>query len=170
MTASCKTIHSSSRITRGAIMSDQPNINKTTAYLSATGVLAVASFVLVTPLWVTLPILAVAAVPVAMNPNRKEMFEKIGEDMKSIWEDVKVYGKQDIKAVKNWWDNFSFKQAIAPKTADVPAATEAKSTFNADATSKNDFGANAKPGVEAAVEKAPEVKKAVPAAKPNAPK
>jgi len=150
-------------------MSDQPNINKTTAYLSATGVLAVASFVLVTPLWVTLPILAVAAVPVAMNPNRKEMFEKIGADIKSIWEDVKTYGKQDIKAVKNWWDNFDLKKFVAPKNTEVPAAPESKSTFNADATAKNDFGTSAKPGVEAAVEAAPEVKKAVPAAKPKAP-
>lgn len=147
-------------------MSEHQNSNKTKTYLAAAGVFSLASFVMVTPVLFSLPVIALAALPVALHPNRKEIVSRIGNDLKSLWGDFESHARQDLTRLGKWWDSKVVKQAqepVATRTAEEP------STFK-NASVKQEFGAQAKPGVEAAVEQKPEVKKAIPAAKPNAPK
>jgi len=147
-------------------MSHEPTTNKTTTYFAAFGVFSLASFVVMTPAFFSLPVLALASLPIALNPNRQEMLHRIGAEAKTLWADFKSYATEDMNRVRKWWEKKPATIAAEPVT---PKTAEAPSTFNAKATVKPAFGANAQPGTEKKAEQKP-APKPVPAAKPNTPK
>ncbi|HEX2753107.1 MAG TPA: hypothetical protein VHP34_08420 [Alphaproteobacteria bacterium] len=148
-------------------MSEQAKTNKTTAYLAAAGAFSFASFLVVTPFVYALPVIALAVVPVAIHPKREQILTKIGQDLKSLWSDLKIHATEDMNSLRQWWHSKAPAQKeaapVATKTAEEP------STFNATATVKPTFEVNAQPGVEVKAEQKP-TQKPVPAAKPNTPK
>lgn len=147
-------------------ISEQAKTNKTTAYLAAAGVFSFASFLVVTPFVYALPVLALAAVPVIVHPQREKLLKNIGNDLKSLWADLKIHANEDMNSLRTWWhSNKPAKTEAAPVTAKT---AEEPSTFNADATVKPTFDANAAPGAEKKAEQKPAPKPA-PAAKPNVP-
>lgn len=147
-------------------MSEHQNSNKTKTYLAAAGVFSFASFVMVTPVLFSLPVIALAALPVALHPNRKEIVNRIGNDLKSLWGDFEAHARQDLNRLGKWWDSKVVKQQ--PQEPVATRATEEPSTFK-NASVKQEFGKQAEPGADATAPQKPEVKKAVPAAKPPKP-
>jgi len=146
-------------------MSRTPTTNKTTTYLAAFGAFSLASFVVMTPAFFSLPVLALASLPVALNPNRKEMLNRIGEEAKTLWQDFKSYASDDLARVRTWWAKKPETVAAEPVRAQT---AEESSAFKADATMKPSFDKNAQPGAEQKTEAKPAPKPA-PAAKPNGP-
>lgn len=155
-------------------MSEQAKTNKTTAYLAAAGVFSFASFLAVTPFIYSLPVVALAVVPVAIHPKREQILNKIGNDLKSLWSDLKIHATEDMNSLRKWWQN---QKAAKAEAAPVTAKTaEEPSTFKADATVKPTFDTQAQPATaqkaEQKLEQKPEQKpvaKPAPAAKPNGP-
>ena len=147
-------------------MSEQAKTNKTTAYLAAAGAFSFASFLVVTPVVYALPLVALAAVPVIVHPQREQLLKNIGNDLKSLWSDLKIHASEDMNRLRKWWSSGKpAKKEAAPVTA---KAAEEPSTFDAKATVKPTFDVNAQPGAEQKAEQKP-APKPVPAAKPNTP-
>ena len=147
-------------------MSEQAKTNKTTAYLAAAGAFSFASFLVVTPFVYALPLVALAAVPVIVHPQREKLLKNIGNDLKSLWSDLKIHASEDMNSLRQWWSSGKpAKKEAAPvttKTAEEPSA------FDTTATVKPTFDTNAQPGAEKKAEQKP-VPKPVPAAKPKTP-
>lgn len=142
-------------------MSNEPKINKTTAYLAATGAFATGAFLLTAAPFVSVPLVAVAAVTVAVRKDRAEFLDRVKNDVKEFWADLSTHATKDINSLRSWWNSRSQKAAVeAPR---APQQAEAPSSFDPAATSKKDFAQSVKPEVQA--EAAP---KAAPAAAPTA--
>lgn len=148
-------------------MSQEPKINKTTAYLAATGAFATGAFLLTAAPFVTIPLVVAAGAAVAVRKDRAEIVERVKNEAKELWQDLSTYATQDFKKLRSWWNSYTAK-AEAPAAPKSPVASEAPSTFDAAATSKNDFAQNASPQAETAAPVAEQ--KPAPAAAPAAPK
>lgn len=147
-------------------MSQEPKINKTTAYLAATGAFATGAFLLTAPLLVTVPLVALAVAPVALSPNRSAIVARIQNETKALWQDLTTHVTKDMNSLRSWWNN---RKAATVTEAPRAPQSETPSAFNPSATAKNDFGASVKPG-QTAEEKPAVAPVATPAAKPDAPK
>lgn len=146
-------------------MSDEPKINKTTAYLAATGAFATGAFLLTAAPFVSIPLVAAAVVTVAVRKDRAEFLDRVKNDVKEFWSDLSTHATKDFNGLRNWWNTRSQKpQAEAPR---APQPTEAPSTFDPAATSKNDFRQSVKPEGQTAEQKPAPAPTPAPAAKPN---
>jgi hypothetical protein len=146
-------------------MSNEPKINKTTAYLAATGAFATGAFLLTAAPFVTIPLVAVAVVGVAVRNDRAEFLGRVKNDVKEFWSDLSTHATKDYNGLRNWWNSLSQKpQAEAPR---APQPTEAPSTFDPAATAKKDFGQSVSHDGQTAEQKPAPTPVAAPAAKPN---
>lgn len=129
-------------------MSGEPKINKTTAYLAATGAFATGAFLLTAAPFVTVPLVAAAAVTVAVRKDRAEFLDRVKNDVKEFWADLSVHATKDLNSLRSWWNSRGNKAAAeAPRAAQQ---AEAPSSFDPAATSRNDFAQSVKPNAQAA--------------------
>ena len=129
-------------------MSNEPKINKTTAYLAAAGAFATGAFLITAAPFVSIPLVAAAGVAVAVRKDRDAFIGRVASETKELLQDLKTHATQDLNSLSKWWSRVSKKaEAAAPQTsAQQPA--EAPSTFKPEATAKNDFAQTATPAAE----------------------
>lgn len=153
-------------------MSQEPKINKTTAYLAALGAFSTGAFLVTAAPFVTIPLVAVTAVAVALRSDRAEFLNRVKDETKEFWADFSTYAKKDLKALGNrfddlrrWWQSRSEKPVAEAPRAPKPA--EGPSTFDPAATAKKDFSQSVKPDGQTAEQKPAPAPTPAPAAKPN---
>lgn len=130
-------------------MSNEPKINKTTAYLAAAGAFATGAFLITAAPFVSIPLVAAAGVAVAVRKDRDAFIGRVASEAKELWQDLTTHATKDLNSLSKWWSRVSKKAetTAAPQTpAQQPA--EAPSTFKPEATSKNDFAQTAAPTAE----------------------
>lgn len=130
-------------------MSNEPKINKTTAYLAAAGAFATGAFLLTAAPFVSIPLVVAAGVAVAVRKDREEFIGRVTGEAKELWQDLSAHASKDLNRLSKWWSRVSKKAetAAAPNTpAQQPA--EAPSTFGPAVTPRNDFAQTATPTAE----------------------
>lgn len=145
-------------------MSNEPKINKTTAYLAAAGAFATGAFLITATPFVSVPLVVAAGVAVAVRKDRDAFIGRVANEAKDLWQDLTTHATKDINSLSKWWSRVS-KKAETPAAPQTPAQqpAETQSTFGPSATPKADFAQNATPTADK-----PAAPVATPAAAPAA--
>lgn len=142
--------------------------SKTATYLAAGGALSFAVTAFALPF--SLPVLAVAAVTVALATNEKGrgFLKKVGQQLTEIGNDLVINVTEDVGRAQKWWNAFQAKRAEKKQaTATVTApAPEKPSTFK-NASSKPGFETAAKPAGEAPAQEQTSAPAALPGQPPQ---
>lgn len=144
-------------------MSNEPKINKTTAYLAAAGAFATGAFLLTAAPFVTIPLVVAAGVAVAVRKDREAFLGRVKNETQELVKDLTTHASKDLKGLSKWWSRISSKaEKAAQAQTPVQQPADTQSNFKSDATAKADFGQNAAP------KPAAEAPQAAPAAAPAA--